>query len=221
MPRKPRILLIDDDEVFYRLLDELFGGQERLSLRWEATGARGIRALEQSTFDLVIVDYQLPDMLGLEVFDAIDKLDAPPPHAMFTGYGSIDLAVDAMKRGAADFFTKPLDRPDDLVRFVNRTLALDPPLPLPEVSAAETQVLPKEADAESPEAIRKRSMALDPPVELSEREAEICAAVIEGLANKEAASALHISEQTVKNHLTAIYRKLGVASRAQLVRRLL
>ena len=94
-------------------------------------GSDGLQALKQSVFDLVLVDYQLPDMLGLEILEWMRDNCPETPKVFVTGFGTIEVAVKAMKLGAADLFIKPIAEPPAFVRFLNRTLALDPPLGLP------------------------------------------------------------------------------------------
>ena len=232
---KPRILLIDDDAAFHRFLGSLLEAH-RVDLEWRPNGRDGLAAFQPRRFDLVVVDYQLPDMLGTEILDNLHLRDARTPVVMFTGYATVDVAVEAMKRGAVDFFTKPLADPASFIRFLNRTLRLEPPLPLPlaalspsagDVSGA-GQGAPGKGHGESGGAgegnhpnveaaqIRDLCARLEPPVTLSNRECEVVAALLRGEANKEIAKRLFISDRTVKNHLTHIYGKFGVETRAHL-----
>jgi FixJ family two-component response regulator len=277
-PTRPqtRILLIDDDAAFHRFLCSLLEA-DRVDLEWRANGRDGLAAFQPRCFDLVVVDYQLPDMLGTEILDNLHLRDARTPVVMFTGYGTVDVAVEAMKRGAVDFFTKPLADPASFIRFLNRTLRLELPLPLPPdalspsagdvpgagqgapgagqgvpgvgsggsagIRGAAAHGTPdggggfaagagsaaalgaggraagagaeKHPNVEAAQ-IRDLCARLEPPVTLSNRECEVVAALLRGEANKEIAKRLFISDRTVKNHLTHIYGKFGVETRAHL-----
>lgn len=213
MTKKTRILLVDDDPAFHAFLVGLLQ-DPRIELVWADNGTEALKRIRTTPFDLHIVDYQLPDMLGTEILKKIQ--DDVTPTVMFTGYGSIDLAVDAMKKGAVDFFTKPLTEPAAFVRFLNRTLSIQPPLPLPATGGTPPAQATHDAPPHDPDALLAICARLDPPAELSRREAEILAALLEGKSNKEIASRLFISEQTVKNHLSSIYRKCRVEGRGQL-----
>ena len=233
-PTRPqtRILLIDDDAAFHRFLCSLLEA-DRVDLEWRANGRDGLAAFQPRCFDLVVVDYQLPDMLGTEILDNLHLRDARTPVVMFTGYGTVDVAVEAMKRGAVDFFTKPLADPASFIRFLNRTLRLELPLPLPPAALSssggdvpgagsgapgEGQSAPGAEGHPNVEAAQIRDLCarLEPPVTLSNRECEVVAALLRGEANKEIAKRLFISDRTVKNHLTHIYGKFGVETRAHL-----
>jgi DNA-binding NarL/FixJ family response regulator len=219
MPVKPHILLIDDDPCFKQLLSNLLD-PARVDFTWHSSGRAGLEAMASAkprTFQLLVVDYQLPDMLGTEIIERVRLRDENVPIVMLTGYATVDVAVEAMKRGAADFFTKPLADPVAFVRFVNRTLRLDLPLPLPAASG----ILPHSPTGEIRLPLTLQDMKEwfaqeQPDVALTEREMEIVALVFKGLANKEIAAALFLCERTIKNHLTEIYEKLGVDGRAQL-----
>lgn len=231
--RPPRLLLIDDDLSFHSFLGDLLG-RGRAEVVACASGAEGLRRLHETDFDLVLVDYQLPDMLGLEILETMQREHYPAPRVLVTGYATVDVAVRAMKLGAADLFTKPLSDPAALVRFLNRTLALDPLLPLP-LDAAPAVAAPAapepaadagDADAavaeeEEPTDVERLCARVATAASLSEREAEVLEGLLGGLANKEIAARLHISDRTVKSHITHLFRKFGVESRSQLVTRLL
>jgi DNA-binding NarL/FixJ family response regulator len=218
---KPHILLIDDDPYFHQLVASLTD-PARVDLTWRSTGHEGIETFSQNPggFQLLVVDYQLPDMLGTEIIERVRMRDEKVPIVMLTGYATVDVAVEAMKRGAADFFTKPLPDPVAFVRFINRTLRLDLPLPLP-VPATSTPASQGAAPSDkrlpmTTQEVREWREREQPELELTEREMEIIAQVFKGLANKEIAAALFLSERTIKNHLTEIYEKIGVDGRAQL-----
>ncbi|HUT23346.1 MAG TPA: response regulator transcription factor [Sumerlaeia bacterium] len=223
-----RILLVDDEAYFCQFLTNLFR-EEPVQVVSRTYGAEAVDLLEHESFDLIIIDYQLPDMLGTDLLAWIGAREIAAPCVMVTAYGTIDLAVEAMKAGAVDFFTKPLQNPSAFVRFLSRILFREPTAargkggespPRPE--AAESAFLSETVRfAGRVASARERCARLDPPVALSRREYEVLAALLRGFANKEIASALYISERTVKNHLTHIYRKFGVSGRSQLFNRLL
>lgn len=100
-----RILVIDDNESMRSAVSEVARrmGHEAVGA---ATGAEGLSRLNDQVFDLAIIDYRMDDMDGLEVLDVL-KVRSPDTEALIlTGYGSIEIAVDAMKKGAADFIEK-------------------------------------------------------------------------------------------------------------------
>jgi DNA-binding response OmpR family regulator len=91
--------------------------------RWTAAegGGEGLDRFEQATFDLVLLDLMMPDRSGMEVLDEIRKRDRDTPIFLITAYGSVEVAVEALKSGANDYFFEALgqreaadrDRPAD------------------------------------------------------------------------------------------------------------
>ena len=118
---KGRILLVEDDETFRSLLQTVLedDGHEVLTAE---DGLEGLRLLRQECFDLVVTDLKMPGKTGLELFRD-SKLDPNPPLFIFlTAFGRVDEAVDAMKEGAVDFLTKPLENPETLLTLINRAI---------------------------------------------------------------------------------------------------
>jgi two-component system response regulator HydG len=100
-----RILVIDDNESMRSAVSEVARrmGHEAIGA---ATGAEGLSCLQDQEFDLAIIDYRMDDMDGLQVLEAL-KARTPDTEAMIlTGFGTIEIAVEAMKKGAADFIEK-------------------------------------------------------------------------------------------------------------------
>jgi DNA-binding NtrC family response regulator len=115
-----RILLVDDEVVRFTVRDHLRARGYEIS---EAENlAQALAKFESSRPDLVITDYSLPDGNGLELLQHMREIDSAVPGIMLTGFGSIELAVDAIKKGAEHFLTKPV-RLDTLAVIVERTLS--------------------------------------------------------------------------------------------------
>lgn len=118
---KGRVLLVEDDKTFRSLLQTILedDGHEVLTAE---DGLKGLQLLRRENFDLVVTDLKMPGKNGLELFRET-RLDPNPPLFIFlTAFGSVDEAVDAMKEGAVDFLTKPLETTDKLVALVNRAI---------------------------------------------------------------------------------------------------
>ena len=117
----PRILIVEDKDSLRAMLDEMLRA-EGLSVRGVGTGSQALETLRSGEpVDLVLTDWRLPGADGLAVLDAARALDPTLPVIVMTAFGSIETAVDAMKRGAEDFITKPVD-PDLLRLLVSRAL---------------------------------------------------------------------------------------------------
>lgn len=104
----PKLLVVDDEpNVLYSLQKGL--QSDELEVVVAPTGRRGIELVEQARPDVVILDFRLTDMSGLEVFDRIRQLAPRLPVIIITAYASTDTAIEAMKRGAFEYLLKPVD----------------------------------------------------------------------------------------------------------------
>jgi len=122
-----RILLVDDDQNFRRVVQ--FNLQERgHQVQVASSGEEGLAKFRQSPPDVLITDVKMPGMSGLELLDAVRRISSQPV-IVITAFGSIEVAVDAMKRGATDFITKPFNR-DELFAALDRCMewGLRPPV---------------------------------------------------------------------------------------------
>jgi DNA-binding NtrC family response regulator len=118
---KGRILLVEDDETFRSFLQTILedDGHEVLTA---IDGLKGLNLIRRESFDLVVTDLKMPGKSGLELFRET-RLDPNPPQFIFlTAFGKVEEAVSAMKEGAVDFLTKPLENPDTLIALVNRAI---------------------------------------------------------------------------------------------------
>lgn len=102
------VLVVDDDPALREILREALM-RESYTVSTAEDGTAAIQAVKESVVHIVITDYQLPDIDGLEVIDRLSKLDAKIIPIVMTGFGTIETAVRAMKSGAFDFITKPFD----------------------------------------------------------------------------------------------------------------
>ena len=84
-----------------------------------SNAAEGQKRLETSSYDLVLLDLMMPDKSGMQVLEEIRMRDRETPIFLITAYGSIQVAVDALKRGASDYFSKPWDNEKLLVEISN------------------------------------------------------------------------------------------------------
>ncbi|MFN2387934.1 MAG: sigma-54-dependent transcriptional regulator [Thermoanaerobaculia bacterium] len=117
----PSILIAEDKDSLREMLEEMLSA-EGWSVLGVASGSEAVERLRSGTrVDLVLTDWRLPGSDGLAVLDAAKSVDPTLPVVVMTAFGSIETAVEAMKRGAEDFITKPVD-PDLLRLLVARGL---------------------------------------------------------------------------------------------------
>ncbi|HEY1434965.1 MAG TPA: sigma-54 dependent transcriptional regulator [Thermoanaerobaculia bacterium] len=117
----PRILIVEDKDSLRAMLEEMLKA-EGLQVVGIASGSQAVERLRGGErLDLVLTDWRLPGADGLAVLDAAIALDPTLPVIVMTAFGSIETAVEAMKHGAQDFITKPVD-PDLLRLLVSRAI---------------------------------------------------------------------------------------------------
>ena len=119
--RVATILVVEDKDSLRAMLEESLRA-EGWTVVGVASGSAAVERLrEGEKTDLVLTDWRLPGADGLAVLDAAKSLDSTLPVVVMTAFGSIETAVDAMKRGAEDFITKPVD-PELLRLLVSRAI---------------------------------------------------------------------------------------------------
>ena len=117
---KPRILVVDDDENL-RWVTQTQLEDAGYLVTTVSSGQEALAALESDRFSLVITDLKMPQMSGLELLRRVRALDGEMPVVIITAFGTIQSAVEAVKGGAYDYLTKPIDT-DQLLLVVGRAL---------------------------------------------------------------------------------------------------
>ena len=117
---KPRILIVEDEKLIRWSLQQRFQ-EEGYFVDDAETGTRGLAKLSGSIFDLVMLDYKLPDMTGLDVLRKIREADQDLVVLMMTAYSNVENAVEAMRLGAFDYVSKPF-KMEALLVTVNKAL---------------------------------------------------------------------------------------------------
>jgi two-component system NtrC family response regulator len=120
--KKPLILLIDDDDSLRRVM-EFSLTEAGYKVQAAASGEEGLTLFEMGPFDAVITDITMPGMSGMEVLAKIHERDEGLPVLVITAYGTIESAVEAMKKGAFDYITKPFNR-DELRLTLDKALRM-------------------------------------------------------------------------------------------------
>jgi two-component system response regulator HydG len=118
-----RILVIEDDLTFSRIL-EGFLTKNGFSVSVFHKGHEGLKAFGSDKIDLVLLDYRLPDMTGMDVLSELKKVSLSTPVIIMTSFSDIRTAVKAMKMGAFEYITKPVN-PDELLMLVQQALNKD------------------------------------------------------------------------------------------------
>lgn len=188
------VYVVDDDPDFRMAVVDLLESENIACSAYASTEALLDRELEAEPACLVL-DVQFPGGSGLDLQQQLQELDRKIPIIFMTGHGDVEMCAKAMKRGAAEFLTKPLSA-DRLMSAVQEALTED--------QRRSGQRL----------AMRTATAAMQ---SLTPREHEVLILVADGLLNKQIADRMAISEVTVKLHRGNVMRKFGVRSLARLM----
>ena len=191
----PTIFIIDDDPSARRGLSRLIR-VAGFNVRAFASAQDFLASQHCKGPGCIVLDVQMPGLSGLDLQAELNKTEYNMPIIFISAHGDVPMTAQAMKDGALDFLTKPVDR-DQLLNAIRGALARD--------QAA------REEHAEL-EQIRARLARLTP------REFEVMTFVLAGQLNKQIAYKLGITEDTVKIHRGRMMTKMGVVSVAELVR---
>ena len=118
---KGKILVIDDELDIREGLSDLLTLEGGYTVDLAHNGTEGLHKLEATSYDLVLLDLMMPDMSGMDVLRLVRKTDTETPIFMITAYGSVEAAVDALKLGANDYFSKPWDN-EKLIIEIDRMI---------------------------------------------------------------------------------------------------
>ena len=192
---KPTVYIIDDDPSARRGLARLLRAAG-LTTESFASAAQFLDSGRSDGPGCMVLDVRMPDMTGPELQAELQKTEPCMPIVFLSAHGDVPTTAHAMKHGAVDFLTKPVDR-DDLLAAIRTSLTRDA-----ECRAARAEHHAVQAQIQT----------------LTSREHEVMTHVITGLLNKQIAAELSISEETIKIHRGRLMHKLGVVSVAELVR---
>ena len=118
--KQKRILLVDDETNVRTVFSDVLR-KESYIVKGVKDGPEAIKAIDEDNFDLALVDLRMPCMDGIEVLKNIKKRKPQIPVIIYTGYGSITTAVEAMRKGATDYLNKPFS-PEDLKSSIRKAL---------------------------------------------------------------------------------------------------
>ena len=203
-----RALVADDQEVVREGFAALLGTQDDMTVVARAAdGAEAVTLSAEHGPDVVLMDVRMPVMDGIEATRRIAETgDNGPRILILTTFDLDDYVYDALQAGASGFLLKdvPAETLFDAVRVVAAGDALLAPTITRRLIAEFARMRPRQVKPDSLEA-------------LTPRETEILGLVAEGLSNREIATRLVLSDETVKTHVSHVLRKLGLRDRAQAV----
>ena len=193
-----RVLVADDHAVVRSGLSQLLATAPDLELAGEASdGEAAVAAAESPGADVILMDISMPGLDGVEATRRIVARDPDAKVVMLTSFADNRKILDALEAGASGYLLKHAG-PDELLNAIRAAAAGEAPL-----------------DPKAARALLDSRRMPSADKALSAREQEVLRLVAQGLANKQIARRLAISERTVKAHLTNIFGRLGVSDRTQ------
>ena len=117
---RARLLVVDDEEPQRVMLANILG-RAGFEVVTAANGGEALARLKESRFDLMLTDQRMPSMDGLELLERVRRTRQELPIILMTAYGTVSTAVEAMKRGASDYLTKPFER-DELLVVIEKAI---------------------------------------------------------------------------------------------------
>jgi DNA-binding NarL/FixJ family response regulator len=202
-----RIFIVDDHAIFRESLVAVFSQHKDLQVVGQAGSVDEAKSLlSKLNPDVLLLDMKLGGgRSGLDLLREVSDLNTKTKTIVFTGGdASEDEAVEAMRLGARGYLVKHC--PTDLfIKCIRKVQSGEVWLDGRMTEAVLTALSGKQGNGEAPE-----------KSDLSRRELEVIQLVIQGYKNRDIAAKLFISEKTVKNHLSAIFNKLGVTDRLEL-----
>jgi DNA-binding NarL/FixJ family response regulator len=198
------VFLLDDHEIVRRGIAQLLEDEDGMEVVGEAgTAAQALARIPALRPDVAILDVRLPDGDGVSVCrDIRSTLDPPPACLMLTSYSDDEALFGAIMAGAAGYLLKQVAG-TDLVGAV-RTVAGGGSLLDPRATALVLERLRKGNEPEDP-----RYASLSP------QEQRILALIADGLTNRQIGAELFLAEKTVKNYVSSLLHKLGMARRTE------
>lgn len=192
---EPRVHIVDDDETVRHSLRCLLDSIQIPSAGY-ATGRAFAERERRMCPGCVLLDLRIPDMSGLDIQRSLAEEEGHLPVIFMSGYGDVEASVSAMREGASNFLTKPVDA-ETLLANVRHAIESSRALLL---------------ERQLRESVRARRALLTP------RESDVLQEVVAGWSNKQIARRLEISPKTVELHRANVMHKMHAGSLAELVR---
>lgn len=192
-----RVAVVDDDEAFLDLICEVLNNNG-YSVRGFSSAEKLLELLKAKVdFDVLIIDYRLPNSTGIDLFKKIKSMFIRSPVIFISGAADIPAAVEAMQHGAVHFLEKPFQE-EQLFALID--------------TCAETALSDRREDVEITEFIERYN-------KLPQSQRRVMDLAVEGLTNKEISARTNLSIRTVDTYRMWVMERMGAESFAELVRK--
>jgi len=200
-----RVLVVDDEALVRTGFTHILNASDDIGAVAAVPGGQALKAVRELSPDVVLLDIRMPDVDGLTVLAELRRLPDPPVVAMLTTFDTDEYVEAALRSGAAGFLLKDTD-PEQLPYLI-RTLAEGG-------TVLSSQVIRTVVDSFLDQGGRE-PYAVRLVDGLSGRERAVLVLLAEGLSNTDIGDRLHLSNGTVKGHVSVVFEKLRVDNRVQ------
>lgn len=199
---KIKVMITDDHKMVREGIKQLLELNDSISVVGMASdGDECISVLESKKPDLLLLDINMPSKNGLEIIEEIKKLNFNVKIILLTVHNEVDYLLKAVEIGADGYVLKDSGSAE-LVNAIEIVMSGESYIQPDMIPMLNSKMIAKNSDKEKMK-------------NLTKRELEVLVLVSEGMFNKEIADKLSISERTVKNHISSIFKKIDVADRTQ------
>ena len=197
-----KVMLVDDHKMLREGIKQLLDFDSDIEVIMQASsGSECMKCLKDASPDIVLLDINLPDTTGIKLLKEIKKKNRKIKVMMLTVHNEVEYLVDSFASGADGYILKDSGS-DELIKAIKL------------VTKGERYIEPDLIPALNARLVQMETES-DMVKSLTRREEEILSYLVEGKSNSDIGKKLDISEQTVKNHVTALYKKIGVKDRTQ------
>lgn len=200
-----RILIADDHPLIRQGIKQILELEEDMTVVAQAgNGDEAVRMAQETKPDIILMDINMPDINGIQAISRLKELDIPSKIIVLTIHEDREYLVKTLQLGADGYILKDADAQMlmEAIRNVHNGQSFIQPSMTKQLVNEFNKVTLQEKDKHEENRLTKR-------------EIEVLKLIAEGMLNKEIAKALYISEKTVKNHISNIFKKLNVSDRTQ------
>ena len=197
-----RVLLVDDHKMLREGIKQLLEYDSEICVVSQASNAKEcIDVLADTSVDVVVLDINLPDMSGLSLLKDIRKQYKGVKFLMLTVHNEVEYLMEAVDSNADGYMLKDSDS-DELIKAIKTVYVGERYIQPDLIPVLNARLLKREDD-------------IDKKKVLTKREKQILISIATGKSNKDIADDFNISERTVKNHITSLFKKIDVSDRTQ------
>lgn len=197
-----KVLLVDDHKMLREGIKQLVEFDSEISVTAQAsTGAECKALLSSESFDVVILDINLPDISGIKLLKELKKINKNAKYLMLTVHNEVEYLLESFDNGANGYILKDSGS-GELIKAIKSVYVGEKYIQADLIPSLNARLLKRDEDTNRAKDITKR-------------EKQILISIALGHSNKDIAEEFDISERTVKNHITSLFKKIGVTDRTQ------